>query len=337
MTERRGGLWSLFKAPEKTTKSRVTDTHALSDDVFSDFGRAERLGREPLSEVAVEAWKNDFVELLRLHLQELNPGIDESELLEMISDRQQLFGFDELLSSLTQNEFTPNHHLWLLSELLLEELIKLKLLPSESQTALIPLGGAVHGGGALKLAFHLSVIGGEDLDVGLVFDRETLSPAQLDKISNVADQFLQRRTGGRMRLCKEITPASTFNYNLADVEEAKQLLLNWEGLPEGWRYGDHLLLYFYPSLPEEVNLRNTDLLLEALQQISHTHPQRWEELVQNLFTAWGQVHSIKEKHLVRESIWQTQSAKVALAAKIVCKASRVMGQPMLRLLESTRL
>lgn len=92
-------------------------------------------------------------------------------------------------------------------------------------------------------------------------------------------------------VCGKHNPANNecIATNLANTEDAKALLK--KGL---WKT---ILIYFQPSIPEEINERNSELILQGLRELYTENSHEWQVAVDGLIKEWKGIHFIKRKHL----------------------------------------
>jgi hypothetical protein len=295
---------------------------------------------EIITQTEVEAWKNDIEKLVQLYI-EYRYGDNPAEKQQFMRAHSLINDLDHILLSLSTQEFTLNMQLWRMAHLLWEQVCGAEgsVFKPNADIVFVPLGGAVHGGGLLKMLFEISVIGGEDLDLGIMCKIGELLEHDLDNIASATDIGLRHLSGNRMELCTELNPRSVNLPHFHTVEEAEKILFSWDMNPHGWKFGKHIMLYFHPSIPKEANERHKDLLLAALTEIAKKDEKKWQKLVNYLMLTWAQFHYIKDKHLVspdwKEADKKTGGEAWSLAVKIANNSPTIMGQPMYRLLLST--
>lgn len=180
--------------------------------------------------------------------------------------------------------------------------------------ALIPLGSRVGGGKKNRDFFNIQVYT-SDLDLGVIGDN--LDEATIEKITTLIQSYLQCTD---IFLCREINPEKYFFNNLQTVQDgidALDTLLdeNTTGTAKKLLVAKFLMLLM-PSSPESVNETNTEIIFNALRQISVDDQKKWESLVRMLFKAHKNEHVLKDKHFQR-SYFKPKNGKEPLTNKLI--------------------
>lgn len=200
------------------------------------------------------------------------------------------------LEEIVRNELTIDEKTAIVASELARSLREKFKIPG---LAIFIFGLAIHGG--IKARSLMGIAPEHDFDWGILSDRK-IDQRTLDRINNHGINELEdlsRKHGVRQLIgCSKRNPTQIYSTNLKSREAAAQELTKFSSR-EGDGGGN--LNYFYPSFPQEYNVKNRYLILAALTELSRTNRNLWVKITDALIYGWRRLHRLKPSHLIRIS------------------------------------
>lgn len=265
-----------------------------------------------------EQWKKDIARLVRraaIH-RYLDGKSTLSEVKEQVRAFEQETGANDVIDALVTDDVIIDPKVGgvtsELSELIIKQFPKVK--------ALVLMGSAVHGGAAIRTLTESQ--GEKDLDWGIITTK-SMTKEEVDEIIRfAANQLgpLATKVGlpATFHSCDSINPSL---YNVSEIQEPVEFL---EMLEAGEINAEHMLLYLEPSYPSHVNEEQRKIILDAFAKLHETKPEVWEDVTDDIFSKWQEVHNLKKKHF---SIAPKAKDKL-LRRHIALASSELMAGPM---------
>lgn len=160
--------------------------------------------------------------------------------------------------------------------------------------AVLLLGSNVHGGKEIRAAFDTP--DKSDFDCGIVYALKEIHKSMDDlkrrEINNEAELLLKKKG---IKLCSVNNPLFKAISDLYSEASAELALSEFTTMD--LRKKEKNLMYFLPSFPKDINVRNKSLLLESLGRISMKDHNLWEKITNEILFQWSLVHRILPKHV----------------------------------------
>ncbi len=209
--------------------------------------------------------------------------------------------------------------------------------PELVNLSLVLVGSGIHGGSVVReLTENYE---DTDLDWGVIADdgpitsedeRRLIVEYVNQEIKKLAPQF---GLPDDFRGCPYYNAKKLYCRTFPTVNHCYDYL--WNGPSIRFEARNPLMLAFQPSFPDDTLERQRDFVLDALHRLWRAYPATWQERVDEMVKEWKEHHTLKEKHLMRDSLtgpWRSKK----LAWQVTGSAPDLMARGFQALLESTK-
>lgn len=241
---------------------------------------------------------------------------------QFLRNARERFSKEPAVISLTRELMTPNTKVVRLVEEVQRRLTEKYQVPG---LGIVLLGSSAHGGG--EIGYLAQREDTPDLDYSLISsDKEGLE-RDGEKIREFITAEVERlrvayKLTDKFEVCKALDGDLSVE-NITSPDQAKVYLS--DSVLSSGEVSEAFFLYFYPTIPAELNERNQQHIATALKEIYQEDPDKWLKLKGILLKNWQMrgSHIIKQVHLGDDHTY----GDLRLKRRIVRKSKSAMMKP----------
>lgn len=280
--------------------------------------------------------RNKFMQMLiraaaKMRTRDEGGAANFSDLRSKLTNNKDIVEHSTFISAIDKEILNPNLDVFALSQGIFESLKDNFNIPGLS---LVIMGSNVHGGAELRKIVKSAE--SPDFDYTLTSNDNTILENNLGSIKEFIKVFVRDHSKefglpDDFEVCEYYDARRTIQ-NIKNPDEANRIIFDSMSKDKD-KDTSSILLYFYPSVPPEINHKNQQYLLEELRNIHKTQPDYWEKISLELISKWKKFHQLKYKHFGKVAT----PADYRLVSKITGISSEEMAQPFIDLIDSTKL
>ncbi len=279
-----------------------------------------------------QSWKSDVARLIRRSeiSRQLGSKLPGDEIRGAVREHEKSLNVSQLTEGLVSEVFVVS----LTTEKIATELFEELKTEFDFLDAIVLLGSSAHGGAFVREAVKADA-DEHDLDWGIVV-KGSVEATKIIALYDKAVGLLPKigKNYGKeddYQSCWLYNPKMYFVKKLTSLDQAMELLSRSKNSDDF--VSNRIPLYFSPSIPENVNIDNRNLILESLKVMYKKDKAGWKFLISEISSHHNNNHHLKTKHFISENSRTNRDIKIR--DRVVSQSRDVMTKTMHELLKST--